>query len=208
MNFWPIDYNLIDLVAGANMKQYGNANFSNDRFQNVDSAISFNGGSYSVPPGVYFNSDFTVTLWGNVDINQFDKWLRILCFTNWVDNIVDHWMDTICLDFGKNQVSYFIIMKDKIYSDIHSNQPFNINIWNHFAFTLNGNTGSIYINGLRVSSGHLNVPNNVVRYVTTFGSIATFPCYAKIDFIKFYYRSLSSTEIQTESNQIFQKIYN
>ena len=50
MNFWPIDDNLIDVVAGANMTQNGNANFANDRFQNVASAISFNGGSYSVPP--------------------------------------------------------------------------------------------------------------------------------------------------------------
>ena len=54
MNFWPIDDNLIDVVAGANMTQNGNAYFSNDRFQNVASAIRFNGGCYSVPPGILF----------------------------------------------------------------------------------------------------------------------------------------------------------
>ena len=205
MNFWPIDDNLIDVVAGANMTQNGFANFANDRFQNVASAINFNGGSYSVPSGVYFSGDFTVSVWGNQDINGFNNWPSILCFTNWVSNALK---DTICLQFGNQQLPYFHSYSGNTSSFIISTQAFNPNTWTHFAFTLNGNNGSIYINGVLASTGYLNVPNNVVRTLNTFGTFKGLTCYAKIDFIKFYNRSLSSTEIQTESKQIFQKISN
>ena len=215
INFWPIDNNLIDVVAGANMTQNGNANFAIDRFQNVASAISFNGGSYSVPPGIYFSGDFTVTLWGNVDINPLNIWPRILCFTNWIGNALGNYQDTVCLDFGQNQISYFYSIISPSVTQIGANQAFDRNTWNHFAFTINGNTGSIYVNGILVSSGNLNAPRGVVRTVNIFGTIVAdlniagyYACYAKIDFVKFYKRSLSSAEIQTESKQIFQKISN
>ena len=209
MNFWPIDDNLIDVVAGANMTQTGNANFANDRFQNVASAISFNGGSYSVPPGIYFNYDFSITLWGNLDINASDYLTPILSFTNWADNTAGNWQDGIALQFYTVQFPIFLIFNatNGVYS--LSNKAFNRNTWTHFALTLNGNTGSIYIDGILASSRNLYVPNNVVRNINNFGSHPSCPsAYAKIDFVKFYNRSLSSTEIQTELNQIFKKISN
>ena len=38
-----------------------------------------------------------------------------------------------------------------------------LNVWYHFAFVLQGTTGSIYINGSLIGSGITNVPGNLVR---------------------------------------------
>ena len=190
------------------MTQYGYANFANDRFENVASAISFNGGYYTVPSGVYFSGDFTVTVWGNLDLNPLNNWAPILCFNNWASNTLGYFQDGICLEFGQFKLPRFFIFYDTTLYGLTYNQAILPNTWIHFAFTLNGIIGSIYINGILATSGYLYIRANIFRTINVFGSIYSDTCYGKIDFIKFYKRSLSSTEIQTESKQIFQKISN
>ena len=205
MNFWPIDNNLIDIVGGVSMTQNGAATLTNDRFQNIASALSFNGGYYSVQPGAYFLGDFTVSFWGS--LISYTKWSRIICFTNWVNN---NWYDLIgfgLTSYDDNSPTLFLY-NGNIQTQIQSNIQIDLNNWYHFAFTLEGSKASMYINGKMVANGLSNIARNVSRSNNYFGG-SPYPnekFYATIDSIKFYRRCLSLSEILNESDQSFYKI--
>ena len=94
-------------------------------------------------------------------------------------------------------------------SPIISTYSIQLNTWYHFAITLYRTNASLFINGSMIANGKANIPNKVVRGYHYFGTnVHMVKSYAEIDFIKFYNRSLSSTEIREESNQIFGKIMN
>jgi hypothetical protein len=60
INYWPIYSSLTtDMIGNKDLYNPVNANFSSDRFGNINSAIYLNNGYYQVPSGVYFYGDFT-----------------------------------------------------------------------------------------------------------------------------------------------------
>lgn len=72
--------NLTDSVGDAHLYGWSNYEFVPDRFNNSGSAIYFNKGYLQVPPDVYFNGNFSVTAW--ININTFEQWQRIFDFDN------------------------------------------------------------------------------------------------------------------------------
>ena len=174
--------------------------FTNDRFQNSAAALNFNGGYYSVPKGYYFTGDFTITFWGRIHNVE----TIFLCFSN------GGYTDGIFLTTLKpHAVFRFNVNNGSSASPIISTNSIQLNTWYHFAITLYRTNASIFINGSMIANGKTSIPNKVVRDYHYFGTnIFKVPSDAEIDFIKFYNRSLSSTAIREESNQIFSKILN
>ena len=211
INFWPINNDLIDIVGGANMTQVGTlSSLVADRLGNLASAINFNGGYYSIPPGVYVNCDFTITFWAyllkyEVLKTQFS---RILCLTNWVNN---GWYDPFVIDimaqnYGPDLITWNANSAGSS-NTISNILPFSLNTWHFLAFNLKTETAFIYIDGVLVASNTLNIPRNVVRSYAYFSyDPVESATYSQIDFIKFYNRALTSSEILTESSQLFNRI--
>ena len=196
MNFWPIDNNLIDIVGGADLTNSGGS-FSNDVNQNDNSAIVYNGGFYSVLPGVYFTGDLTISFWGSTFTS--DSVFFLFSNANYEDEINF---------FVQSNTPRFSVRNGSSISIVYSNHTIELNTWYHFAITLNQKNASIFINGSIIANGITFIPNNINRQSNYFGSNQwMFPgSNAKIDFMKFYNRSLSLTEIKTESKQLFNKI--
>ena len=208
INFWPINNDLIDIVGGANMTQVGTlSSLVADRLGNLASAINFNGGYYRIPPGVYFNGDFTVTLWANLVYynSSVSKFSRILCLTNLVNN---NWYDPLVLTIKvQNLGPELVIFNENLSTKISNILPFSLNTWHFLAFNLKTETAFIYIDGVLVASNTLNIPRNVVRSYAYFSyDPVESATYSQIDFIKFYNRALTSSEILTESSQLFNRI--
>ena len=66
---------------------YGpNVALTSDRFNNPNSALNFVSGYNTVPSGVYFNGDFTVTVW--INYNQHASSARVLEFSNSKTDVV------------------------------------------------------------------------------------------------------------------------
>jgi hypothetical protein len=64
INYWPIfNGNALDYIGQAHVSSLINASFVSDRFGNPKAALYLNNGYAAVPPGVYFNSTFTITAW-------------------------------------------------------------------------------------------------------------------------------------------------
>ena len=96
----------------------------------------------------------------------------------------------------------FQIIKDTYLSVINKAQSISKDVWNHYAISLQGNTGTIYFNGNILVQGNLDVPNPVIRsscYIGRSNSIDdTNPqsINASLSDIRIYSRALSQTEIQ------------
>ena len=82
INHWPMS-NLSDIIGGADLFNGTNYEFTNDRFSNPGSSILFNNGYLTIPPNVYFNGDFSITLW--VKFKSFQKNAKIFNFGNFGD---------------------------------------------------------------------------------------------------------------------------
>ena len=189
-----MDNQLTDIVGGANMYNGYNVDFVKDRFGNANSAIRFTDGYYQVPPGVYFNGDFTVSVWIK-PINGFNTWERIIDFGNGApsDNIqfISSYSDS-----GKPVFNLYVMNHE---SHIDPNLPLIIGQWTHLVFTLSETTGSLYMNGLLISQNNIMyVPRNINRtsnYVGKSNLNGHGNLWADLDDLRFYNRSMTQAEV-------------
>ena len=160
INYWPMS-NLSDVVGGANLFGGSSYSFVADRFNNPNSAIYLNRGYLQVPPGVYFNGDFTVIVW--FQMKSIQTWSRIFEFG------IGALMETICLAFNADTTQLIgLTFSGSSYSSIQATS-IQLNQWYHVAFVLNGTTGYIYLNGVQSVSGTLIKPNSVSRSTNFIG---------------------------------------
>jgi hypothetical protein len=95
----------------------------------------------NVPSGIYFASNnFSFSAW--VYFRQFVNWYRVIDFGNGPnqDNIL------LTSEGSSNKMRVDIYTPSGI-THLTTSQSLSINASYHILFTLNGNTGSIYING-------------------------------------------------------------
>ena len=118
-------------------------------------ALRFSGTSdyATLSSGVYFNGNFTIECW--VYPTLYTRWSRVIDFGNGAAN---------------NNVLFSIANGDSQRPAVHVSglqfqalNPIPLNQWTHIAVTLNGTSGTIYVNGVASSTGYLPVPANVVR---------------------------------------------
>jgi len=185
--------NLSDVIGGASM--YGsltNIAFVNDRFCNMNSAIFFNFASQGlqVPPGVYFSADFTLTAWLYIKETTSEN-SRLIDFGN------INYSDNVFVFFNSMKITYVIsVDSNTAFNEnyrMSTNSTLELNKWYHITITLNGTTGSVYLNGrLAVSKTVMATPRNVLRNHNTIGRV--FPI-AVYDDLKLYQGAMSQEQI-------------
>ena len=121
----------------------------------VNNALYFNGTpSYAMlPPGVYFNGDFTIECW--VYPKAFTNWNRIIDFGNGAGS------NNVLLSYtvGTSQQPGLYVEG----AQFAASHIIPLNQWTHIAATLSGNTATIYINGAVSATANVPVPVNVTR---------------------------------------------
>lgn len=128
------------------------------------SALNLDGASgyAQAANGVWFNGNFTVEAW--VFARSYNNWSRLIDFANGPDNNNVF----LALSAGTSGFPIFGVYTSGGPS-FQANTQLPTNQWVHLAATLNGTTGTIYINGNPVGSGTLNIPPNVVRTINYIG---------------------------------------
>ena len=129
-----------------------NVDFVEDRFGNPNSAIRFNGGSYQVPPGVYFNGDFTISLWiksindktFHASIFDFGNFDNDSYYGGYSNGYFESSSASDNIQILTSQTSGLEIFTYLGYFESHfiPNFDFFLGQWTHFVYTLNGTTGT------------------------------------------------------------------
>src|SRR3954468_7304932 len=119
-------------------------------------ALNLNGsnGYIQVTNNAWFSGDFTVEAW--VYVRSYNNNSRLLDFANGLNKV---YVALTTGTTGKPIMGVFTTTGPTV----QSTSQLPLNQWTHLAATLNGTTGTIYINGNVVGSGTLNIPPNVVR---------------------------------------------
>ena len=182
INYWSIDNHAKDTVGGAHMLNGYNVEFVEDRFGKPNSAIRFSDGYYQVPPGVYFNGDFSVAVW--VKINVRIQWASLIDFS------YDYFY------YHRNNV---IITSQPAYKQLTSNLALSIGQWTYLVVTLIENTASIYINGILAAQVfNSEIPtyaNRTLNFIGKSCSANDGNLWADLDDLRIYNRALSQSEI-------------
>ena len=136
-NYWPFDGNTNDVANNKNMTYGGQAvaGLVNSRRGDPLSAMSFKGGYFVIPPGRYFNGDFTFSVWFLV--RSFDHYARIVDLINPFTFII------AILNDGRIHV----ILDPNQNTRFASSYYFTPNTWHHISFVMQQNSVFLYING-------------------------------------------------------------
>jgi Concanavalin A-like lectin/glucanases superfamily len=122
-------------------------------------AINLDGtnGYVQVTNGVWFSSDFTIEGW--VFVRSYNSWSRLLDFADGpnANNVY------LALSYGTNGYPTMGVFTNNGTPILEAGTQLPTNQWVHLAGTLSGTNGTIYINGIPVASGPLNVAPNVIR---------------------------------------------
>lgn len=98
-----------------------------------------------------------------------------------------------------------MIQNDVFQSSVSTSQSFQLNTWHHIAYTLNGNTATIYINGISVGSISNSIsPDNIETTSNFFGKdggnlMATSLI---LDEVRIYKGAMTSNQVLTDYNNI------
>ncbi len=160
------------------------------------SALSLDGttGFIQVTNGVWFSGDFTVEGW--VFVRSYNSWSHFFDFGNGpkTNNVL------LALTGGDGGIPVFgVYTNNNEVPSIQSSTQLPTNQWVHLAATLNGTTGTIYINGVNVASGTLNLPPAVTRTRNYFGR-SSYETYANALFDELRIWNVARTQGQIQAN--------
>ena len=120
-------------------------------------SLDGDGDYIQIPEGVWFDGDFTIEAW--VFIRKHTNWSMVIEFGG---SDRDH--VSFIIENGESGLPWFAVRAGTKWQEIASGVSLELNSWVHLACTLNGNSATIYINGLEVGSGNIATPpNNVIR---------------------------------------------
>ena len=197
-NYWPFSGSTVDIVGSRNLIIQRNGIFQADRFNNDKSAIYFNLGYATAPPGIYFDcaTGFTVMSW--IKLISIGTFSRIIEFSNGLKN------DTVvfflgsanpCITTANNQNNGWG-------SYTTSNIPLELGVWTHVATTVDQIASIIYINGIQVGTGPGQTCLAKLRSSCKIGRSDHYPqqtdLNAYLDELKIFNRVLSTAEIFNE----------
>ena len=194
-NYWPIKGNINDFVGNSHMIYGANNALFPDRFNNPNAALNFLNGYNTVPTGVYFNGDFTISVW--ISYNQMTNLTKIIEFSNNKADLVSF--------YSSVNKTGFVITKGTTRRDIFFTQTsvtLQTNRWYHLAVTLYNTLSNVYVDGLVKASGTQQIPTNINRATNFIGgnSFGDAMLNAKIDELRIYNRCLSQNEIMNLIN--------
>ena len=151
-----------------------------DRLYRQTSSLYLNSGFLSAPDGYYIYGDFTLIFW-----------VKIITFN----------LNAAFLTIGENLnvITFGLNANIRPYCGIYgefklSNTSLNINQWQHLAYTMQGTTFSIYIDGRPVYNDTATRINYVLQSKVFFGGLNN-NLNGYLDDIRIFNKSLSQAEI-------------
>ncbi len=187
------------MIGGVKLYNGKKAQLAPDRFGRLLSALSFNQGSYQLPPGNYLSNSFTVSVW--IYERSYSYWHRVFDFSNGPG------LNAVCLAFtyeisGNPVFAYTNPGQDQTLT--HSTK-LPLNSWVHLAITFDDTNLAIkfFINGTIVDTTTFNsISFSSFRNYNYFGHDSYGGTYADaiIDEFKIFNRALSQQEILFEMN--------
>jgi len=153
-------------------------------------SLDGNGDYIEIPEGVWFDGDLTIEAW--VFIRKHTNWSGVIGFGG-----ADRVDVLFIIENGEFGLPWFVVRAGTKWQEITSGVSLELNSWVHLACTLNGNSATIYINGVEVGSGNIAAPpNNVIRKSNFIGQDAN----AMYDEIRIWNIAKSAAEIQSTIN--------
>ncbi len=163
--------------------------FTNDRNGSQNSAVSFDGSSYLSSPFPFDMTDLTLSFWFYAEDMSIKR--NIIG-----SNYQEGWVTEVYL-WGQLGVSYYVDGQGSP-KQIWGGTP-TLNMWHHGAFTWDGLTAKIYLDGKKVNEASdgkhtLNKFPNTPLYIGSRKNADYFK--GMLDDIYVYKRALSETEIK------------
>lgn len=196
--YWSIwNSDTKDVINGKRLINPIGASFTNDRFNNPNSAIRLCNGSYQIPYPMNINGNYTMSAWARTDTCL--PYMRIFDLS--APNLDENLMLTLC--HGTHKVpsaSIFSTVSTGV--SVLSPNIVSLGSWNHYASVLKGSVLYLFVNGKRVAQGSVVPPRNVSRPFSFIGkrNRGTELATAEYDELKIYNRALSDLEIFAEFN--------
>ena len=195
-NLWEFNANLDDSVTGLSLFNPVSIEYVPDRFGAVDQAIHLNNGYLQMPAGVYFDGDFSINAWVNIQsADSFDTLLDCGSFQQGANEVVVMMTGT-----GGKPKPYLNLAYNRNFVYYPQTQSFALNTWTYLSVTLQGLIGSTYLNGVLASQqSYVNLPTitrsecyiGFANWLYPSSNVAN----AYIDDLSIYNRALSSDEI-------------
>jgi hypothetical protein len=196
--------NTIDVVGVSNINGTFNNYLDYDRFYNPNSATYLNNGSLTIPPGVYFAGDFSVSFW--INFKSLNNDTSIFEFGN--DGQSDIISISVLIYPDRSVYKVMILGIDSLcsmyYNEIYAPAQIINNKWYFIAFVLRGNTGFFYIDGVNTYSNTICSPNLVFRKINQIGNSSNqflLNLNGTISDFKIYNKALLSSDISVEFKQ-------
>jgi hypothetical protein len=201
-HYWPLSCGqMTDKIGGADMTQGSSTTFTTDRFGMQNSALNLSGGWTQVPAGIYFNTvEFSISAW--VYPQQVGSNARLFDFGNGQDNNILVQIS----DLLTKQPVFAILTGPTLMVYVVSSLKITENTWQFLAFTFNGNSTFMYLNG--------QLAANLTFPILTMSAMSRSYCYfgksawsadgysgSSIDDLRFYNVSLTQSEVIQLMNQ-------
>lgn len=194
IHYWSFNGNLTrDEIGKANLLNGLNTILIKDRLGKPNSALGLKNGYIKIPSGIYFDCDFTITLW--IKLISIGSYTQILSFGNGNDN------DNVNLFLNDGIITLEISSQKNIPSFTLATSNVKINEWTHVAVVLNGNNSRIYYDSslMAFSFSLIDPPKYVIRKLNFIGDLErNFEIY--YDEIKVFNRALNQYDIEKEAD--------
>ena len=186
-------------MSGQHLYGGVNAEYTDDRFGNENSAIHLNNGYIKIPDGTYFNGNFTITAW--IKLKSIRWHSRLFDFGNDSEN------NLMFTFWGTSSNILFRYSRSNFPYPKATQRPVELNKWTHFAASLEGNIAKTYLNGELQATNLINPPLNL-NTKSNFIGHSNNHLYgdqdvdAIFDDIKIYDRALDLYEIQQDEHKL------
>ena len=207
-NYWTFDNQLLDSISGQSLSpQPVNVSFVADRAGNSNGAVSLTNGNYlTMPVGVYFSGDFTITAWVSVQSESTYATL-VDCGTS-----VPGQNDVVVMITGPQNPKLFLNIGSQDNFFYYPNAvSYDMATWAFLAVTLEASTGTgtTYVNGAQVSQATYPILPTVTRTNCYIGlanwlSPDAITTDAFVDDLAIYNRVLASDELAVAAVSPFQ----
>lgn len=200
VNHWSFNNNANDIIGAQNLYDGINFSYVNDRLNRNFSAVYLNYGYFKMPTGIYFNGDFSVTIWAK--ILGYTTWSRFFEISDGTTR--DRVLFVLCR--STTGLIGFWINNNGVERAVTPSILPSLNKWYHFAFTINGSNGTIYLNGNMIANAMMIPPRANIRTFNHFGRSqysADKEANAIFDDFMIFNKSLTQDEVKRVMNSIY-----
>jgi len=169
--------------------------------------FTYNVNGIKAKPGAYFDKDFTISVWVNVE--NVSKWSRIIDFGVGQNNSNIVFSNSASMSGIPGLAIYKGAGTDLTQIRGTDKNRLKEGEWYHLAATLTGTVARLYVNGVEIQKAeNFYVPGNAARPMCLIGA-SNFEgesnFYGRMDELRIYNKALSDLEIKILAEWKFQK---